>query len=267
MASKPAALKDKLRSFWDTHPAYWDALCTEDAVISPNRQRAASFIPEGSTILDVACGSAANSYWLAGRCRYFGSDISQAGLQRARERSLQLVCGDVDQLPFCSGAFDAAISTYALEHFSNPVHMLQEIHRVVRPGGRIVLLGPTWDLPFWYPNALLSRAHDRSWWLSYTLQRFGAQMQGWLLGRLPFQAIDHPDALDREFIYDADTVYIAWSYEIIRQMRRWGCRLVHWEVDDRLLGANAAVRWLKRIIMLLPPYRRAGSTTLLVFES
>jgi len=266
MNSKHAVLKEKLRSFYDTYDPYWEALTTEVAATSPSRQKAAAYIPEDSAVLDVACGSAANSYWLAGRCRYFGSDLSQAGLQKGKQPSLRLACADVGRLPFPSGAFDAAISTFALEHFVNPAEMLCEIHRVVRPGGRIVLLGPAWDLPFWYPNALLSRAQKLGWRLRYTLRRFFQQIRGWLFGRLPFETIEDPDALDREFVHDADAVYVVWTYEVIRQMRRWGCRLAHWEVDDRLLGTDPAVRLLKRILLLLPPYRYAGSTVLLVFE-
>jgi hypothetical protein len=42
--------------------------------------------------------------------------------------------------------------------------------------------------------------------------------------------------------------------------------LVHAEVDDRMWGTKASVRLLKRMLYLLPPYRYAGSTALLVFE-
>jgi hypothetical protein len=48
-------------------------------------------------------------------------------------------------------------------------------------------------------------------------------------------------------------------------MRRWGFRLIHSEVDDRLVGTNTAVRLLKRLLFLLPLYRLAGSTVLMVF--
>ncbi len=266
MAHNHAVLKAHLRSFWDSHQPYWDAVSTEASASSVHRQRAASFVPDGTAVLDIACGSAANSYWLEGRCRYFGADLSQLGLHRAIRPSLKLACADADQLPFRPGAFDVAISTYALEHAVDPIQMLREMCRVVRPGGRIVLLGPSWDFPFWYPNALRSRAQSRLWRLGYTLQRFGGQLRGWLFGRLPFFAIDHPDALDREFVYDADAAYVTWTYEVILQMKRWGCRLLHWEVDDRLLGTLPAVIWLKRFLMMLPPYRYAGSTVLLVFE-
>ncbi|MBZ5700733.1 MAG: class I SAM-dependent methyltransferase [Acidobacteriia bacterium] len=259
-------LKQRLVAFWNTQEHYWDGISDEVAANSPNRGRAASFIPEDSRILDVACGSAANAQWLKPRGAYFGSDISQSGLRRAQQPELRLACGDAEALPFADASFDAAISTFALEHAVRPVQMLQEMCRVVRPGGRVVLLGPSWDLPFWYPNALQSKVAKPGWRRSYTWKRVLGQLGGWLFGRLPFLIIEEPDALSLPFVYDADAVYVVWSYEVIRQMRRWGLRLVHGEVDDRMLGFSAPVRLLKRLLYLLPPYRFAGSTVLLVFE-
>ncbi len=264
--SSASRLKQRLLEFWNSQQLYWDAMTDEVSANSPHRARAASFIPEGSRLLDVACGSAANAQWLKPRGAYFGSDLSESGLRRVRQPGLRLACADVEALPFAEASFDAAISTFALEHAVRPVRMLREICRVVRRGGRIVLLGPSWDLPFWYPNALQSKAGKPGWRRSYAWKRFAGQLRGWLLGQLPFLIIEEPDALSRPFVHDADAVYVVWSYEVIRQMRRWGLRLVHGEVDDRMLGFSAPVCLLKRLLYLLPPYRYAGSTVLLVFE-
>jgi SAM-dependent methyltransferase len=259
-------LKQRLVEFWNTQQLYWDGMSDEISANSPHRERAASFIPEGSRILDVACGSAANAQWLKPRGAYFGSDISQLGLRRAQKAGLQLVCSDAEALPFADSTFDAAIATFALEHAVHPVRMLHEMCRVVRPGGRVVLLGPSWDLPFWYPNALQSKVAKPRWRLSYSLKRVLGQLNGWLFGRLPFLTIEEPDVFSLPFVHDADAVYVVWSYEVIRQMQRWGLHLVHGEVDDRMFGYTLPVRLLKRLLYLLPLYRYAGSTVLLVFE-
>ena len=159
-----------------------------------------------------------------------------------------------------------ALLTFALEHTVSPVEVLREMARVVRPGGRIILLGPTWDFPFWYPNALKSRAMKVSWRLRYTAKRAMGQMAGWMFGRLPFLIIEDPDALRGEFEFDGDAVYITWSYEVIEQMKRIGCKMLHCETDDQLLGDKLFIRLLKRVLLTLPPYRHAGSTILFVFE-
>jgi hypothetical protein len=91
-------------------------------------------------------------------------------------------------------------------------------------------------------------------------------MRAWFTGDLPFLRVEEPDAFHGEFVYDADAVYVVWTYEVARHMELLGCRLVHGEVDDRMWGTNTIVRLLKRLLYLLPIYRYAGSTVLLVFE-
>jgi SAM-dependent methyltransferase len=261
-------LKQKLHAFWNAQTVYWEMLAggpnPEESI--HYRQRAASLVPAESRVLDVACGGGANIPSLREGREYFGVDISSTGLKRAESEGVHLVCADVDALPFADGAFDAVIATYVLEHSTDPVRTLGEMRRVVRPGGRVVLMGPAWDLPFWFPNSLRSKAANRRWRLRYTLSRFGRQARGILFGQLPFEIVQDPDAFHSEFICDADAVYIVWTYEVIRQMKRWNFKLVHAETDDALLGTNPLVRFFKKSLRLLPPYRLAGSTVLLAFE-
>jgi hypothetical protein len=147
-----------------------------------------------------------------------------------------------------------------------PVRFLREMVRVARGGGRIILLGPAWDFPFWYPNALLSKSGNFLWRAGYSARRFGGQLRALAGGASPFMIIDEPDALTHPFVYDSDAVYVVWTFEVIRLMEEWGCRLAHGETDTALLGENSLVRFGKRLLMKLPAYRYAGSTVLLVFE-
>jgi SAM-dependent methyltransferase len=264
--ARAKSLKKRLVRFWNSWDVYWDPISTTEARESPQREKAVSFLPEGGRVLDVACGSAANASLIARRCAYVGADISPTGLHRAMDSALCLVCGDAEQLPFARDTFDATISTFALEHSVNPIRMLQEMHRVVRPGGRIVLLGPSWDLPFWYPNAIQSDMQDPARRVAYMCRRLLGQVNGWVFGRLPFFCVEEPDVFHRELVNDADAVYVVWTYEVIRQMKRFGCRLIHAEADDRMWGTNRPVRLMKRMLYRLPPYQHAGSTVLLVFE-
>jgi SAM-dependent methyltransferase len=72
-------LKSRLREFQDAQSIYWSMLTEEANLIPGLRAKAASFIPEGTRILEVACGSAGNSSWLLRRGEYFGTDISKGG--------------------------------------------------------------------------------------------------------------------------------------------------------------------------------------------
>lgn len=259
-------LRARLREFWSGYDAYLEHPAQDGAGARSLRLRAASFVPERSRILDVACGLGTNSVSLAARGEYFGTDLSLNFLRHAPGGNLRLACSDGEALPFAAGSFDAVISTYALEHCVEPRGFLREMHRVARRGGRIILLGPAWDFPFWYPNALLSKAGSFLWRAGYALRRTGRQLRAMLGGASPFMIIDEPDALTHPFVYDSDAVYIVWTYEVIRLMREWGCRLIVAEADTPLLGENALVRFGKRLLMKLPAYRYAGSTVLMVFE-
>lgn len=261
-----AQLKRRLVKFWNSQEIDRNPQVDEAAANLPFRERMASFVQEGSHILDVACGTTANARWLISRGTYFGVDISLGLLRLVRERNLRLTCADAESLPFGNDAFDTVLLTFALEHSVNPVAVLEELCRVVRPQGRIILLGPSWDLPFWYPPALRSRAERPGWRLRYTLGRLNGQLRGWLLGQLPFMIIEEPDALNGPVEFDGDAVYITWTYEVIRKMNRLGCQLIYSEVDSRLLGSRRVPSLFKRLLLLLPPYQLAGSTVLMVFQ-
>jgi SAM-dependent methyltransferase len=260
------SLKARLVRYWNSQEQDRNVGLDEAAAKLPARGRLASFLPEGSKILDVACGTTANVEWFKPRGTYFGTDITFGFLRLAYKSAKNLICADAEALPFGDRSFDAATLTFALEHTVNPVAVLYEMCRVVKQNGLVILLGPTWDLPFWYPSALTSRRKQFGWHLQYTMSRLAGQLAGWIFGRLPFLIIEEPDAFSREFEADADAVYVVWSYEVVRQMKRWGFRLIHSEVDDRLLGTNSAVKLIKQLLLLLPPYRLAGSTVMMVFE-
>jgi ubiquinone/menaquinone biosynthesis C-methylase UbiE len=98
-------------------------------------------------VLDVGCGTGR----LADRLReapsvrtVVGLDFSAGMLEQARARlgsteTATLVRGDATRLPFADAAFDAAVSTEAFHWFPDQDAALAEIHRVLRPGGRLLL--------------------------------------------------------------------------------------------------------------------------------
>lgn len=100
----------------------------------------------GANVLEVGCGSAPCSRWLAGQGAHaVGFDLSEGMLEHARragERtgvSVPLVCANAERLPFASGAFDVACSAFGAVPFVASVDaVFAEVARVLRPGGRWV---------------------------------------------------------------------------------------------------------------------------------
>jgi ubiquinone/menaquinone biosynthesis C-methylase UbiE len=102
-------------------------------------------------VLDVACGTGRHTVHLAGLGHdVTGIDPSPEMLARAaRKRSdLTLVDGFVEDLPFASNSFDAAVCSLLFDHLVEIHDAVGELARVVRPGGRIVIsnIHPTMSL-------------------------------------------------------------------------------------------------------------------------
>jgi len=129
--AKQGSLKARLLDFWNAQEQDRDAGIDEAAASLRSRGKLASFIPAGSKILDVACGTSANLKWFASRGNYFGTDVSIGFLRLGHKPERRLTCADAEALPFRDGCFDAATLTFALEHTVDPVGVLREMCRVV----------------------------------------------------------------------------------------------------------------------------------------
>jgi demethylmenaquinone methyltransferase / 2-methoxy-6-polyprenyl-1,4-benzoquinol methylase len=123
---------------------------TADAVVRP-----------GDRVLDACCGTGdlALACARAGAGTVVGLDFSERMLERARRKSritdchLEWVHGDLLELPFDDGSFDAATVGFGIRNVENIDRALGELHRVLRPGGRLGILEimrPTGPLASFY---------------------------------------------------------------------------------------------------------------------
>ena len=98
-------------------------------------------------VLDVACGSGIVACAFAPLANHVtGIDITPAMLEQAQsmaeQRGLSNLTwqqGDIESLPFADARFSLVLSRYAFHHFLNPKIVLEEMIRVCRPGGRILI--------------------------------------------------------------------------------------------------------------------------------
>jgi SAM-dependent methyltransferase len=104
----------------------------------------AASLPAGARVLDAGAGEGAYKSYFPGR-RYVGLDLG-IGDQQWDYTQLD-VLGDLTSLPFADGVFDAALNIVTLEHVKDPARVLCELGRVLRPGGRLLLVVPhEWEV-------------------------------------------------------------------------------------------------------------------------
>jgi SAM-dependent methyltransferase len=97
-------------------------------------------------VLDVGCGEGAAAACLAPHCRSLTCvDTSPRLVEQARERlarhtQARVAVADVHDLPYADASFDAVTVFHTLTYAERPPRALEECARVLRPGGRLVLL-------------------------------------------------------------------------------------------------------------------------------
>ena len=96
-------------------------------------------IGQGGKVLDLGCRSGAlTRHFLEGN-EVVGVDVDEAALAKAEERGITPVVADVaEPLPFPDETFDAVVAGELLEHLGFPETLIEEVHRVLEPGGSFV---------------------------------------------------------------------------------------------------------------------------------
>jgi ubiquinone/menaquinone biosynthesis C-methylase UbiE len=121
-------------------------------------------VGEAPVALDVACGTGISTFALiektGGKGEFHGVDISEGMLDVARRsaeakgiKNVQFAKGDAENLDYPDAKFDVVISNMSLQFFPDKLRALAEMHRVLKPGGRLAILfgagsmfGEVWEV-------------------------------------------------------------------------------------------------------------------------
>jgi SAM-dependent methyltransferase len=114
-------------------------------------------LPPGTRLLDAGAGECQYKKH-CGHLKYVSQDIAvydgkgDAGLQTGSWDFSQIdIVSDILDIPEPDASFDAVLCTEVLEHLPDPVRALDEMARLLRPGGMFIITAPFWSLTHFAP--------------------------------------------------------------------------------------------------------------------
>jgi ubiquinone/menaquinone biosynthesis C-methylase UbiE len=106
--------------------------------------------------LDLGCGTGLNLEHLERYGRAVGTDYSEEALRFCRERGHTLLCkADAGALPFPDAQFHIATALDVIEHLDDDVVAFEELRRVLRPGGLLIVTVPAYAMLWTYWDDIL----------------------------------------------------------------------------------------------------------------
>jgi len=144
-----AALQRRVQRYgWDRAAAHYDAAWRSQLAAAQARLIACVAPAPGEKVLDVACGTglvtlaAAEAVGVGGSV--LGVDLSDGMIDRARERAADVANArfrrmDAEHLDLADGSFDVVLCALGLMYMPDPRRAIQEMRRVLRPGGRMAV--------------------------------------------------------------------------------------------------------------------------------
>jgi SAM-dependent methyltransferase len=135
---------------WDKAAGHYEAHWASQLRPAPERLLELAHLASGERVIDVACGTglvtlaAATAVGPSGTV--LGTDLSAGMVELARNTAVRAGIGnarfarvDAETLEAEPAAFDAALCSLGLMYVPHPEQALRELHRVLRPGGRVVV--------------------------------------------------------------------------------------------------------------------------------
>lgn len=144
---KGAMSIERAEEIYSSYSGVYDLLF--DTILQPGRRRAiaAMAIERGDNILEVGVGTGLSLPLYPDGCHVTGIDISLPMLQKAADKIVKLGKANVDlkrmpaeRLKWPDGTFDKVLLSYVISCVEEPVQVVAEVHRVCKPGGRVLFL-------------------------------------------------------------------------------------------------------------------------------
>jgi ubiquinone/menaquinone biosynthesis C-methylase UbiE len=152
----PTYVKDVVRRHWAGRAAEFDSGATHGLLTDEQRAAWSAQLrrwagPDPLDVLDVGCGTGFLALQLAAAGhRASGVDVAEEMLAIARDKAAQagaivrFETGDAERLPFDAASFDLLVERHVIWTLPEPGVALDDWRRVLRPGGRVLLIEGDW---------------------------------------------------------------------------------------------------------------------------
>jgi ubiquinone/menaquinone biosynthesis C-methylase UbiE len=192
----PTPTIESVRAFWESHPVaaavvpfplgsaeyfpFYDQLREANETVDFSYTLHEYKAHAGHQVLDIGCG---NGYVLsryAGEgAKVYGIDLTQTGINLCRQRfhlrnlSGNFAVGSAEDLPYPDNAFDVVCSMGVLHHTPDTERAVSEVYRVLKPGGRLIVM-------FYHRNSAKYRVNlfVRRWLQFKSLQQLVNEVDG-----------------------------------------------------------------------------------------
>lgn len=240
-----AAVDARLAAFYASADAqqYWDIAEGHNADwrdgAHPQHEKLLAMIEPGESVADFGCGSAHAAAALGHPGRYTGIDGSESALRddRLRYPEATFIRSSLYTTPLRDRQVDWAISLFVLEHAVYPTRLLDEMLRVIRPGGRLAIICPQMRprmmTSMWAGLTAAPFAEKRArrlWidalWHAVELKLLFPLFRWWsdhFRGR--FLIYPEPRCLYAAYASDTDAVYWADEAEVRAYLASRGCAI------------------------------------------
>lgn len=201
--------------------------------------------PLEGPVLDLGCGDALFAAIACEQPPAVGVDPSIAALREAQERYAHdtLSCGSATELPFRAESFQTVLCNSVIEHIPGQDAALRECHRVLRPGGRLLLTTPSHH----FGPMLLGARAARAVGISGAGRAYAAWFNAHSLHYHTFSREEWQAKLESHGF----TVRQSWYYldarahgvfDVMHYCSAW--RWVHRRMSGRWVGHRAPLNWL-----------------------
>lgn len=132
------------------HEAYWQKEKILEFEDYERNEILPALFAKNERVLDLGCGDGAVAEYLKKqlKVKVVGIDFSPAALKKAHQRDVSVILSDVEKsLPIQSNSFDVVFFGDVIEHIYHPDKALEEIYRVLKSEGKLIVSCP--NMGYW----------------------------------------------------------------------------------------------------------------------